>query len=77
MLPVEPLVAAMPEHQRGQPNRWLRIGGDRWKHYVAHGLSVEYADRLAVRIGKHPQEIWGDAVWSDLPEWTPRERVSA
>jgi lambda repressor-like predicted transcriptional regulator len=37
----------------------------RWAHL---GVTDNYADRLAVRLGFHPSEIW--------PEWFPQEIAS-
>lgn len=33
--------------------RWRRIG-----------LSLDAADRVAIRLGSHPYIVWGDAYWS-------------
>jgi hypothetical protein len=65
-LPVAPLVEALPKQHRGTPARFLRVGGHRWTEYVESGLTIEQADRLAVRAGMHPSEVWGDAIWADI-----------
>lgn len=68
-LSVEPLIARLPEEHRTDPGRYLNVGGSTWKRYVALGLNTDQADRLAVRIGLHPYDVWGDDFWADLPEW--------
>jgi len=39
----------------------LHISGMTYKRYREKGLTDELADRLAVRAGYHPAEVW--------PEW--------
>lgn len=38
----------------------LRVGGSTWRQYRRDGLSAFQADRLAVRLGLHPAEVWTD-----------------
>lgn len=40
--------------------RHLHISGTTWQQYRDHGLTAVVADRLAVRIGHHPAELWPD-----------------
>ena len=36
----------------------------RWKK--AGGITIMKADELAVRLGRHPAEIWGIDAWSNI-----------
>ena len=46
--------------------RQLRISGSVLADLRARGLTVDQADRLANRLGKHPGELW--PTWWSLPE---------
>lgn len=37
---------------------------------VREGMSWEFADRLAIALGLHPANLWGQAWW-DLPNGAP------
>jgi hypothetical protein len=67
-LPFEPLEAAAREVSPDL-TRALHISSTTLERYRNVGVTVEQADKLAVRIGIHPWWIWGDAFWEDLPEW--------
>ena len=53
----------------GPGSRTLGISGESFKRYQANGLTAEQADRLAVRAGFHPLEVWPD--W-ELDEFAGR-----
>lgn len=38
----------------------LGISGTTYQHDVAHGISLVRAERIAVRLGVHPYELWPD-----------------
>lgn len=40
--------------------RILGLSGSTWKAYREHGMTERAADRLAVKAGFHPCEIWPD-----------------
>jgi hypothetical protein len=68
-LPFAPLDELAKHEGIVHVEKWLRISGSHLDTLRERGLTIAYADRLAVRIGRHPSELWGDAVWSDLDEW--------
>lgn len=53
-LPVEPLLKVLPEHFVNQ------IGKKRLQEWIDRGLPFDMADKLAVKWGYHPAEIWGE-----------------
>lgn len=58
-LPVEPLAAAVD-----QPNRLPKPLGRAFYRAVRAGrVSVWTADRIAIALGRHPIEVWGDTWW--------------
>jgi hypothetical protein len=46
----------------------LNVSSKSYKPWIANGMSWWVADRLAVRAGYHPAEIWDD--WFDTDETT-------
>ncbi len=58
-----PLVAAVGDATFTDVADTLRINARTWRGYLRGegSLTAEAADRYAVRLGKHPGEIW--------PEW--------
>jgi len=58
--PLAPLLA-MLELSQSQLSNMYGVGGQSLKRWRECGLTVEAADRLAVRAGLHPAEVW--------PEW--------
>lgn len=67
--PLEPLLAKMGNPTAGPASRALGISGDSFKRYQANGLTEDQADRLAVRAGFHPLEVWDD--WDTAVEYVP------
>lgn len=43
---------------------YLGIPPSRFRRYRRSGLSTEQADRLAIRVGLHPSQVW-DSWWAD------------
>lgn len=41
----------------------LAVSGSMWLRYKAEGLTPDQAERLAVRCGFHPAEVWPDWYW--------------
>lgn len=60
--PIEPLATIWqrehPDATLDQLRRELAINGPTWHRMQAHGMTVAQADRYAVRLGRHPCEIW-------------------
>lgn len=56
-----PLLLELAKRFPGKsPQRVLRMSATTWVQMRHDGLSAVQADRVAVRIGLHPAEIWGD-----------------
>ena len=49
----------------GTRNAAMRLGCSRsaWRRALAHGLTDAQADQWAVRLGRHPAELYGWDVW--------------
>lgn len=62
-LPVEPLLEALPEYVVAM------LGPKQCQEWVDRGISFIDADKIAVKYGYHPVEIWG-SLWttSDIHE---------
>lgn len=58
--PVEPLVAAAGVTSLAALARRCGVGGSQMRLYRENGMSARVADRLAVRVGLHPAEVWSD-----------------
>ncbi len=51
--------------------RLLGVSRALWQRWIWDGITFNAADKLAVRLGHHPIEIWGDH-WTALdPQETP------
>lgn len=59
-LPLEPLMQAHGGSWRSFREK-TRTNTQRLQTAAEEGLTFEQADRLAVRLGVHPLEVWGDA----------------
>ena len=53
----------------GPGTRRLGISGHSFRRYLEVGLTEDQADRLAVRCGLHPIEVWPD--WDTAVEYVP------
>lgn len=47
-------------------SRALGLSGSTMQHYRTHGVSEKVADRLAVKAGLHPFEVWPEMVEIEL-----------
>jgi hypothetical protein len=56
-----PLIAKLPEHELAS------IGPKRMKLMRENGIKLHHADKMAVRLGYHPYEIWGDDFYKIEP----------
>ena len=61
LYPLEPLAEALGI-ERSALARRLGISGSTWKQYRDQGVTEKVADRLAVRAGLHPSEVWPEIV---------------
>ena len=69
-LPLAPLAAHvraqdLPDYRRGLAELARQTGVhvrqvQRWKH---SGIPLERADSMAIALGLHPAEVWGDEWW--------------
>jgi len=59
--PFAPLAAAMGMSENGAA-RALGLSGSSYKQYRSAGVSELVGDRLAVRAGLHPYEVWPEMV---------------
>jgi hypothetical protein len=68
-LPVDPLLDVLGTRRIGFAAKLLGEVDPRnfYRYCKSGGLPVHYADKLAVRIGRTPHEIWGDLY--DAVEW--------
>lgn len=58
---LSPLEAAIDVRFPGRAGaRLLHVSGATWAQFRRTGLSAFQADRLAVRLGLHPAEVWVD-----------------
>ena len=56
-LPVEPLIRVLPEYVIAE------MGPKAIQEWIDRGLSFKDADKIAVKYGFHPVEIWG-SLWT-------------
>lgn len=65
-LPMAPLIDIVdPEHRHPRTIAdLLGVHRSQIRRWMATGIDADYADRLAIRLGRHPVTIWGDAFWS-------------
>lgn len=81
--PLEPLAQAMGMRVDNKMLLLLRVSGSDYQRYRDVGMSRYVADRLAVRAGFHPYEIWpemivedfdaGDVRDAEIAEWYERK----
>ncbi|MDP1795196.1 MAG: hypothetical protein Q8K63_13755 [Acidimicrobiales bacterium] len=62
----------------GQPttaweNAQLQLNRAARGHYETHGMTPYTADAVAMRLGLHPAEIWGDQWWNDARNFAIEE----
>ncbi len=43
-----------------EARRILRVSAKSWRRYHVDGLTMDQAERLAQRAGRHPAEVWTD-----------------
>jgi len=63
--PVEPLAAAMGLTVHGALAR-LSVSGSTQADYRSRGVTYRVADRLAVRAGFHPAEVWPESTEHEI-----------
>ena len=59
--PAEPILAKMPQE------RVREIGAKRVQLMINNGIKMADADRMAINLGYHPYEIWGDQFYKIEP----------
>ena len=50
-------------------------GGGAMTHALEHGLSWRQADNWAIKIGKHPCEVWGVRWWTAIEPWDEEDET--
>lgn len=63
--PLDPLFALMGETPHAAC-KILRLAGRTQKEYRRDGVTAKVADRMAVRAGFHPYEVWPEMVDHDI-----------
>lgn len=71
--PLEPLAAALGCSLSGLGRR-LGVSGSQWKQYRDEGVSEKVADRLAVKAGLTPYELWPSMLDAAIDAATQRCR---
>lgn len=69
IFPLQPLLDAA-EITQGMLARRTNTSGHEITIAAQHGLTVTQADRLAIRCGFHPAEVYGDLWWQHTLEET-------
>ncbi len=63
-LPLAPLMRAAGTENRTHLSELLGVSSRKLARWIAKGgVPLREADRLAVGLGRHPGELWGDEWW--------------
>lgn len=62
--------------EESQAARAVRISGSTEQHYRQYGMSIDVAERMADRIGRHPYELWPEMQQHVLEEAERQERAA-
>lgn len=65
--PFAPLAALMGSSEASAARR-LNVSGKTEQQYRREGLSAKVADRMAVRAGYHPYEVWPEMIAADFED---------
>lgn len=62
-LDAAPLIALSSRHSGNSLAEELHMDRHRVTRWLRDGVPVDVADRVAVALGLHPAEVWGNEWW--------------
>ena len=73
--PIADLLEAAHETSPWRLALLVGCGGGAMTHALEHGLSWRQADNWAIKLGKHPCEVWGVRWWTAIEPWDEEDET--